>query len=186
MGASNDSTGFLRNQVELSNILRRYWSDLVHWTWTVFVSRLFDLEHLPVLQRRMLKNASDIASVFGSLYGNAVATRLERVLSEHYNTLFAMSEALATGDMETANVLNQRLYQQLDDVVEILGNANSNIDKAELQVLLYNFLSLTEEEAMLIFSRQYDESTAQYDRIYDQAMRIADYLGYAIIRQLRA
>ena len=185
MGAPNDNIGFLLNQVELSNVLRRYWSDYAHWTWTIFVSRLFDLEHLPALERRLLNIASDIANVFRSLYGDTVANRLERVLSEHYYTLIAMSDALAKGDMETAAVLHQRLYQQLDEVVEILGNSNSNIDKAELQILLYDLLSLLEQEAVMIFSRQYEESTQQYDMVYDQAMRIADYLGYAIIRQIR-
>lgn len=177
--------GYLLNQVELSNLLRRYWSDIIYWTRSLYISTLFDLENRPYIQRRMIRNATDIANVFRSLYGDALADRIELVLTEYYLAFFEMSNALARQDMDTANKLYQRLFEKLDELVDILGNANSNIDKEELRVLLYDFLQQSEEEASLIYSRQYQESIDQFDKIYDQAARIADYLARAIIEQIR-
>ncbi len=177
--------GYLLNQVELSNLLRRYWSDNIHWTRGLYISTLFDLENKPYIERRMLRNATDISNVFRFLYGDAVAERIERILSEYTTTFFEMSDALAHQDMDTANKLYQRLFEQLDELVQVLGNTNRYIDKEELRVMLYDLLYLSQEEASQIYSRQYQESIDQYDEIYDQATRIADYLARAIIEQIR-
>lgn len=181
----SSTIGFLLNQVELSNLLRRYWTDRIHWTRSLFITTLFDLENKPYLEQRILRNATDIANVFRSLYGDAIANRIERILTEYYDTFFELSDALARQDMDTANIHYQRLFEQLDELVEVLGNANRYIDKEELRVLLYELLQLSQEEASLIYSRQYQESIDQYDKLYEQAVRIADYLARAIIEQIR-
>ncbi len=83
------------------------------------------------------------------------------------------------------NRLHQRLLEHLDELVEVLGHANRNIDKEELRAMLYELLLLAEEEASYIYSRQYQEIIDQYDKIYDQSTHIADYLARAIIPQIR-
>ncbi len=67
------------------------------------------------------------------------------------------------------NRLHQRLLEHLDELVEVLGHANRNIDKEELRAMLYELLLLAEEEASYIYSRQYQESIDQYDKIYVNA-----------------
>lgn len=43
--------------------------------------------------------------------------------------------------------------EHLDELVEVLGHANRNIDKEELRAMLYELLLLAEEEASYIYSR---------------------------------
>jgi hypothetical protein len=51
--------GFILNQVELSNVLRRYWTDAVHWIRALFLSVMFDLDNKEAVENRLVKNAKD-------------------------------------------------------------------------------------------------------------------------------
>jgi len=51
--------------------------------------------------------------------------------------------------------------------------------------MLYDHLRMTENEAVQTLNRRYAESIAQFDAIQEQALRMADEMGYGIIRQLR-
>jgi hypothetical protein len=176
--------GFILNQVELSNVLRRYWTDAVHWIRALFLSVMFDLDNKESVEKRLVKNAKEFAEVYRVMYGDDVARQLEGHITNFYKNLSDMSELLFRGDMDAANRLNPDLYADLDEIVRLVGSVNSNIDQTELQVSLYELLSLVLEEAFMIYSRDYDKGVDQYDRIVDQALRVADDLAYAITQQI--
>lgn len=176
--------GFILNQVELSNVLRRYWTDAVHWIRALFLSVMFDLDNKEAVENRLVKNAKEFAEVYRVMYGDDVARQLESHIANFYRNLSDMSELLFRGDMDAANRLNPDLYTDLDEIVRLLGSVNSNIDQTALQVSLYELLSLVLEEAFMIYSRDYEKGIEQYDRIVDQALRVADDLAYAITQQI--
>ncbi len=176
--------GYLLNQVELSNVLRRYWTDAVHWIRSLFLSVMFDLDNKEAVENRLLQNAKEFADVYRTLYGEAVGQGLESRISNFYRNLFNMSELLFRGDIDAANRLNTDLYTDLDEIVRVLGSVNSRLDQTALQVALYELLSLILDEAFLLYSRSYERGVEQYDRIMDQALRIADDLAYGIMQQL--
>lgn len=176
--------GYLLNQVELSNVLRRYWTDEVHWIRALFLSVMFDLDNKEAVENRLLQNAKDFADVYRTLYGDAVGQELENRIANFYRDLFRMSELLFRGDVDAVNRLNNDLYTDLDEIVRVLGSVNSRLDQTALQVSLYELLSLILEEAFLLYSRSYEKGVEQYDKMVDQALRIADDLAYAIMQQL--
>ena len=187
MGISGraDNMGFALNQQEIYNQLLRYWVDFAHWSRALFSSTMYGLDLRETIEKRLIKNARDFADVIRTYYGEAVGQKFENIVADLYKNLFKMSDALHQGDMDQAGALNDAVYGDLDELTELIASLNPIVEKEELRASLYQLLYLTLEEAVMIYSSQYDESILQYDKIISQAGLIAQEMAYALINQLQ-
>lgn len=184
MQTDNANIQRLLNQVELSNTLRRLWIEHVMWTRAFIISTAFDLNDLKAVTDRLLLNPADFANVLRIFYGDRDAKKFEELFSQHLLIAAQLVNAVKTDD-PAAEELHKKWYANADEIADFMAGINRYWDKAELQAMLYDHLSLTEHEAMQILSGQYAQSIAQYDAIQDQALKMADDMTYGIFRQFQ-
>lgn len=187
MGVSGraGNMGFALNQQEIFNQLLRYWMDFAHWSRALFTSTMYGQDIHETIEKRLIKNVGNFSNILQTYYGESVGQRFENILTDLYKNLFKASDALHMGDMEQANALNDAMYGNLDELTELLASLNPILEKEELRASLYQLLYLTLEEAVMIYSSQYEESILQYDEIVSQAAAISQEMAYALINQLQ-
>ncbi len=187
MGISGrvNNMGFALNQQEIYNQLLRYWMDFAHWSRTLFSSTIYGLDLRETIERRLIKNARDFSDVIRTYYGETKGQKFENIVTDLYNDLFKISEALVQGDTAAINALNDAMYENLDEMVKLLTSINPSVDEEVLRATLYKLLYLSLEEAVMIFSGNYSDSVSQYDKIISQAQETAQELSYALVSQLQ-
>ena len=178
-----DTADSLPNQAEVSNKLRRYFADTVHWVTSLFGGIDADSEALTnAIEKRLLNNTLEISDLARSFYGDAPALQIDAALKDFYINLRDIVSASRRGDMEKANVINQTLYADMGKISALLGSV-SGIDRTALQASLYELVYLMLTEAMLIFTHNYDAAIEVYDRMMEMALRTADSLAYGIVQR---
>lgn len=185
MGPGRASMGFILNQQEIANRLLRYWTDFAHWMRALYISTMYGLNNREPIRGRLMRNAADFTQILNTYYGEETGRAYEKIITELYENLFQMSEALYRHEMEEAARLNTMLYNDIDDMVALLKSINRNLDEEALRKWLYELLYLTLEEAVMIYADEYEESVRQSDKIVNLAADIAQEMAYQLINQLQ-
>ena len=71
------------NEVRLLEQMNLVWEQHIMWTRMLLISIAKNLKDLEATETRLLKNPKDIADVFRPYYGNAVASEIQKLLTEH-------------------------------------------------------------------------------------------------------
>lgn len=167
------------------NTLRRLWTEHVMWTRSFIISTAFDLPDLNAVTTRLLRNPADFADVLRPLYGDIQSMRFKNLLAEHLEIGAALVNAAKAGDSGLADEKRRDWYENADDIARFLSGINPYWNKMTWQMLLYDHLKMTENEAAQILTGQYDASIGQYDAIQKEALEMADYMATGIIKQFR-
>ena len=78
---------------------------------------------------------------------------------------------------------DRRWHENAEQIATFLSGANPHWSRADLLSMLNTHLSLTTTEATLRLQRNWGEDAANFDRIFDQAMAMADALSSGVIAQ---
>lgn len=177
--------GFILNQQEIANKLLRYWTDFAHWIRALYISTMYGLNNREPIRSRLMRNAEDFTEILRTYYGDEIGREYGKIITNLYENLFQMSEALYRRDTEAAARLNDALYSGLDDMVALLKSINRNLDEEALRKWLYELLYLALEEAVMIYADEYEESVQQSDKIVNLAAKIAEEMAYQLTRQIQ-
>jgi hypothetical protein len=171
-------------QMLLSNTIRRLWIEHVLWTRFFIISTAFDLPDLPFVTERLLQNPVDFAQVLRKFYGEQTAAQFQQLLTDHLLIAAALVNALKAGDAAQIEEQRNLWYANAEDIAYFLAGINSCFWNALVwKELLFEHLALTEQEAVLVLSGQYEESIRIYDRIQAEALEMADLMTCGIIKQ---
>ena len=78
---------------------------------------------------------------------------------------------------------DRRWHSNAVDIANFLSGANPNWKQSDLVAMLNEHLALTTQEATARLQRNWSQDAATFDRIFDQAMMMADALADGVIRQ---
>lgn len=173
-----------KEQVNLLNTLRKLWIDHVMWTRSFILSTAFDSGDLEDVTKELLLNPVRFADALRPLYGDKNARRFEELLSDHLLIAAALINAFKKGDSRTVEEQHNKWYVNADMIAQFLSEINPNWQKTDWQNMLYDHLNMTEYEAAQILSNQFAESIVQYNKIEDEALKMADAMAYGIIKQI--
>lgn len=175
----------ISKQLQLSNTLRRLWTEHVMWTRSFIISTAFNLGDLDYVSKRLMRNPSDFADVLMMYYGDKTAKQFMELLTEHLSIAAKLVNAAKAGDTATANEQRRLWYLNADNIALFLSKINPYWDNRAWQTFLYDHLKMTENEASQILTGQFDASISQYDAIAEEALKMADYMTSGIIRQFQ-
>lgn len=173
------------NQLNLTSKMRTLWEQHVFWTRLLIISILENHEDLQETQKRLLRNPVDIGIVFGKFYGSSVQKTITDLLTEHLVIGAKLVTAFKDNDTSSINKLNSLWYDNADRMAKAFASINPYYIEQDLKKMLYMHLDLTKNEVAFRLQKKYAEDIANFDKIENQALEMADYFSNGIIRQFQ-
>lgn len=170
-------------QPDLRTAMRTLWADHVIWTRAFIVAAVSDDPSAPNALARLLRNQEDIGNAIVPFYGAAAGARLTELLKEHITIAGDLVTAAKAGNAAAQADADRRWHSNAGDIATFLSGANPNWPRATLVSMLNSHLALTTQEAVARLQRDWTGDVAAFDRIFAQAMEMADALTDGIRAQ---
>ena len=90
---------------------------------------VFGLPDLPVVQERLLRNATDLGNCLRPFYGDKIADRYAELIKEHLVLAAELVTAAAKGDAKKAAEKEKQWYRNADEIAEFLSSINPYLEK---------------------------------------------------------
>lgn len=171
------------NEVQLIKQMNLVWEQHIMWTRMLLISIAENLKDLEATQTRLLRNPKDIADVFRRYYGNAVANRIQQLLTEHLAIGKDLIVALKNKNQEEATKLNTKWYQNADEMAEAFSSINPFYPKEEIRNMLYEHLRLTTNEVNYRLQGIYAEDINSYDMVQKEILKMSQFFVNGIVKQ---
>ena len=166
--------------------MRKLWSDHVVYTRQYIVDAVAGLPSADATSKRLLKNQEDIGNAVAAYYGSAAGTKLTDLLKQHILIAVDVVAAAKANDQTKLADADKRWHNNAADIATFLSSANPNWPKQTLLSMLNEHLALTTQEATARLQQRWDDDIATFDKVYAQAMMMADALSDGIKKQFPA
>jgi len=177
-------TPITHSMIQLRQAMRELWAQHVIWTREFIVSQAAHADDLKAVTQRLLKNQDDIGSAVVPFYGKAAGDALAKLLREHIVIGAEVVKAAQEGDKTKLADQDKKWHQNAQDLATFLHKANEkNWPYQALVDMLNEHLKVTTEEAVAHLKKQADADIAAFDKVFPQAMMMADALSDGIIKQ---
>ena len=171
------------NAEKLRSGMRKLWADHVIWTREYIVNAIEgDATAEPAL-KRLMKNQEDLGNAIVPFYGKDAGAKLTDLLKQHISIAGELVTASAAKDNAKVTDADKRWRANAGEIATFLSGANPNWPKSDLQNMLNEHLTLTAQEAKMRFEKNWSEDIETFDRIFNQAMHMADALTDGIVKQ---
>jgi hypothetical protein len=174
------------SEMELRTAMRGLWSDHVVYTRNYIISAVAGDASLQAVTDRLMKNQEDIGNAVAKYYGGAAGMKLTALLKDHIKIAGEVVAAAKANDNTKLKDADHRWHQNAEDIATFLSGANSNWSKDALVGMLNEHLALTTQEATARLQGKWMEDIATFDKVYMQAMMMADALSEGILKQFPA
>lgn len=168
---------------ELRIALHDLWVEHVVWTRQYIVAAATDSPDTPFAAERLLKNQEDIGDAIKPYYGDEAGEQLTTLLKDHILIAVDLLEAAKAGDAEAAEEIEEKWYDNGDDIATFLSEANPNWSKEDMVSMINEHLSLTKTEAVARLTADYATDVETFDALYVHAVSMADEFTVGIVKQ---
>lgn len=172
-----------KNIINLNNNSRTLWLEHVYWIRFLIVSILNNLKDVRSNSQRLLKNASDIETLFSRYYSPDTSRRIGALLREHLLITTDLINAIKKNDDRTVLLLETKWNKNADELAQLLASINPHWNEKDLKDLLHKHLELLKSEIIALNSQKYEDSIRIFNDIQNHALRIADTFTNGIIQQ---
>jgi hypothetical protein len=180
---SGGEVAVARDEAALKEGMRKLWADHVVYTRNYIVAAVANDPGASAVATRLLRNQDDIGNAIAPYYGSAAGSKLTSLLKDHINIAVELVSAAKAGDNAKVTDADRRWHQNAGDIATFLSGANPNWPRESLRMMLEEHLRLTTEEAKARIEKRWTDDVATFDKIFDQAMHMADALTGGIIKQ---
>ena len=172
------------NQASLRTGMRRLWEDHITWTRLYIIAAEAGSPDTDATAQRLLQNQTDIGNAIKPFYGDAAGEQLTTLLRDHILTAGDLIAAAKAGDTAAVATTKDKWYANADQIADFLSAANPiNWPAAEMRTMMHDHLENTLAEAVDHLQGNYAADIADYDKVHDQILLMADMLTTGIIAQ---
>lgn len=171
------------NEVNLLKHMNMVWEQHIMWTRMLLISIAENLKDLDATKSRLLQNPKDISNVFKKYYGNAVATTIQNLLTEHLVIGNDLIVALNNNKQELAKELNNKWYKNADDMAEAFSSINPFYPKEKVRGILYEHLKLTTDEVAARLRKDYSADIKSYDMVQKEILNMSQFFVDGLVKQ---
>jgi hypothetical protein len=166
--------------------MRRLWSDHVVWTRQYIVAAVANDPSASNALTRLMRNQEDIGNAIKPYYGDAAGAKLTDLLKQHISIAGELVAAAKAGDAAKQADADRRWHDNAKDIAGFLAGANPNWSRDALVSMLNEHLAITTKEAVDRLQKNWSDDVPNFDKIFDQAMHMADALSDGILKQFPA
>ena len=170
---------------ELRIALHDLWIEHVVWTRQYIVAAAADSPDTSFAAERLLKNQDDIGDAIKPYYGDEAGDQLTSLLKDHILIAVDLLEAAKAGDAEAVQEIEEKWYDNGDDIATFLSEANPNWTKDEIVSMINEHLSLTKTQAVARLTGDYATDVETFDALYVHAVSMADTFTAGIVNQFQ-
>ncbi len=171
-------------QTNLRTTMRKLWEDHIVWTRMYIVSAEAGSADTDATAQRLLQNQTDIGDALKPLYGDAAGTQLTALLRDHILTAGDLIVAAKAGDSVKVASTKDQWYANADQIADFLSTANpANWPAADMRAMMHDHLDNTLAEAVDHLQGNFTADIADYDKVHEQILHMADMLTAGIIAQ---
>lgn len=170
-------------QCFLKTAMRKLWADHVVWTRDYIIAATTQSPEVPVATQRLLKNQDDIGNAIAPFYGSQAGTQLTKLLKEHILIAADLIAAAMIDDKAKYKAIDNKWHANAQDIAAFLSSANPYWPKDALVNMLNDHLALTTQEVVARISKKWADDVTAFDKVFNQAMMMADDLTAGIIKQ---
>lgn len=171
------------NQVNLLKQMNLAWEQHIMWTRMLLISIAENLKDLDATKTRLLQNPKDIANIFRIYYGNAVANKIQELLTEHLVIGNDLIVALKNNNQSLAKELNDKWYKNADAMADAFSSINPFYPKEQVRNMLYEHLKLTTDEVSARLKGDYTADIKAYDMVQKEILNMSQFFVNGIVRQ---
>jgi len=179
----NNALNACTKKISLINDMRSVWEQHVWWTREFIISVAANLNDLEPVTARLIKNATDMAEIFGQYYPVEIKNTIEQLITEHLTVAAQLVKALKAGDSAAANAANLKWYKNADAIAAAFAAFNPYYSEEEVRRMFYEHLDLTKKEAGFRLAGNFVMDIQTFDAIEREALAMADYFAKGIIKQ---
>lgn len=164
--------------------MRKLWEDHITWTRLYIVEAIEGSKGTDATAARLLKNQEDIGNAIKPYYGSEAGDALTTLLKQHIMGAVDVLTAAKAGDKAKLDSANAAWYANGDAIASFLSKANpQSWPDADMKAGMKMHLDLTLAEAVAELQKNYSESIADYDKVHEHILGLADLLSTGVIRQ---
>lgn len=178
MGAATST-----EQMRFNQDMRKLWEEHVIWTANVAMAIFGNMPGKDEMIARLLKNPADMANAIRPYYGDDIAAKFEELMREHLTIAADLITAAKAGDEAKVSDSDARWHQNADQIADLLSQANPDWPREEMKSMMYEHLDLLKKEVGYHINQNIPEAISNFDRIEDQALKMADAMSSGIIKQ---
>jgi hypothetical protein len=171
------------HEIALRQGMRELWADHVVWTRDYIIAATSDNASAQTALSRLMKNQEDIGAAIAPYYGASAGSKLTTLLKDHIRIAGEVVAAAKAGNTTNLQTADRRWHDNAAEIATFLSGANPNWPRAHMQTMLNEHLKLTTEEATHRLHKMWAQDQAAFDKIFDQAMTMADDLSEGILKQ---
>ena len=180
-------TAATMSSLTFRDTMRKLWEDHVTWTRLFIVSASAGLPDTDATTQRLLANQTDLGNAIKPYYGEAAGNQLTALLRDHILGAAAVLTAAKAGDTAGVQTASDKWYANADDIATFLNAANPTawpLDTLKMDMKMHLDQTLT--EAVDHLKGNYTADVADYDKVNDHILAMADTLSAGIAGQFPA
>lgn len=174
------------SRTALGKAMRDLWADHVVWTRIYIIAAISDAPDAQAAANRLLANQDQIGQAIVPYYGQAAGTKLSGLLRDHILIAVDVVAAAKANDQAKLGDADRRWHANAADIATFLSDANPNWPREAVLSMMNEHLALTTQSATARLKKDWNADVAAFDKIFDQAMMMADALTDGIVRQFPA
>ncbi len=163
--------------------MRKLWEDHVMWTRLYMISYLNGIGDTNKVLDRLMKNQEHIGEAMKSYYGEDAGNQLTTLLTTHIALAGDVVKAAKAKDTKALAEADIKWYDNGNEIADFLHDKNPNWPQDMMRTMMRDHLDLTRQEAVDLLVKRYDAAIADYDKVHNQILQMADMLTDGIISQ---
>jgi hypothetical protein len=165
----------------------RLWEEHVAWTRMAIVGFAAGAPNLKAAEVRLLRNQVDIGNAIKPYYGAAAGSKLTALLKTHILEAVTVLEAAKAGEKPKLNAALKAWYANAHRIAAFLSRANPKSWPLKATTsMMDDHLKLTTQEAVDELGGKWAASVADYDKIENEILMMANTLASGIAQQFPA